>query len=336
MPVLPVPMIISLVLTGFLIARLTKGGTHISLLSLIAVCASQAALIALVQYYQITVLRPLQPVLATVIPSVAWYAFERASGNRAANRYAYAHLLGPVFALTLLFLKPELLDILIPAIFLGYGIAMLVRLGEGEDSLQHARLESGNASVIAWRIVALALIASAACDVLIAYSIARGTFGNIMWIPSLVSTVSLLGLGMVGLSSAIESRREPDIDTDGPTPDEIERDNNILQRLEDQLQRNKLYLDPDLTLARLAKRLQLPAKQVSAAINRGKKENVSRFINRLRIEEACQLLECGKPVTTVMYDAGFNTKSNFNREFLRVVGKSPSNWLTAKKRGAAT
>jgi AraC-like DNA-binding protein len=31
-------------------------------------------------------------------------------------------------------------------------------------------------------------------------------------------------------------------------------------------------------------------------------------------------------VTTAMLDSGFNTKSNFNREFLRVTGASPSKW----------
>jgi AraC-like DNA-binding protein len=31
-----------------------------------------------------------------------------------------------------------------------------------------------------------------------------------------------------------------------------------------------------------------------------------------------------------MLESGFNTKSNFNREFLRVVGKSPSEWLAGQ------
>jgi AraC-like DNA-binding protein len=31
-----------------------------------------------------------------------------------------------------------------------------------------------------------------------------------------------------------------------------------------------------------------------------------------------------------MLSSGFNTKSNFNREFLRVAGVSPSEWLRAR------
>jgi AraC-like DNA-binding protein len=36
------------------------------------------------------------------------------------------------------------------------------------------------------------------------------------------------------------------------------------------------------------------------------------------------LLGQGENVTAAMLASGFNTKSNFNREFLRVTGKTPS------------
>ncbi len=87
------------------------------------------------------------------------------------------------------------------------------------------------------------------------------------------------------------------------------------------------FLDPDLTLSRLSRKLAVPAKHLSAAINRVKNENVSRYINRLRIDHACQLIGEGKSVTDAMLSSGFNTKSNFNREFLRVKGESPRKWL---------
>jgi len=31
-----------------------------------------------------------------------------------------------------------------------------------------------------------------------------------------------------------------------------------------------------------------------------------------------------------MFASGFNTKSNFNREFLRVIGASPRDWLKSR------
>ncbi|MGL5010519.1 MAG: helix-turn-helix domain-containing protein [Paracoccaceae bacterium] len=91
--------------------------------------------------------------------------------------------------------------------------------------------------------------------------------------------------------------------------------------------RDKPYLDPNLTLAHLARKLRVPAKTLSAAINRATGENVSRFVNAERIRHAQSILLRGETVTEAMLASGFNTKSNFNREFLRVAGASPSDWL---------
>ncbi len=88
----------------------------------------------------------------------------------------------------------------------------------------------------------------------------------------------------------------------------------------------RLYLDPDLSLSQLARKLGVPAKQLSAAINRHCGENVSRHINGYRIEHACELLRENRSVTSVAFDSGFNTKSNFNREFLRLRQSTPSQW----------
>ena len=63
------------------------------------------------------------------------------------------------------------------------------------------------------------------------------------------------------------------------------------------------------------------------AINRVRGENVSRVVNGWRIAEACLLLRKGDGVTQAMLGAGFNTKSNFNREFLRVMGMATTEWL---------
>ena len=207
---------------------------------------------------------------------------------------------------------------------------MLLRLLSGEDSLPHSRLEGGSTSLMAWRIVALALIASAGCDVLIAYGLAVGHTGVLGWIPSLVSSLSLLSLGALSLTNAMEARRESATEDAAPTPEDLERDQAIVARLDEYVTSQKPYLDPDLTLARLSRKLVIPAKQLSAAINRVKGENVSRYVNRKRIEHACLLLEKGQSVTTAMLDSGFNTKSNFNREFLRVQGKSPRSWLDTR------
>jgi AraC-like DNA-binding protein len=331
MPVLPIPMIIALLLLGLLIQRLATRETHATLLALIAVCAAQSAIMSLVQYYGIAEIRPLRPVVATLILPIAWFAFARASAGEGKRRAVWWHAVGPALSIMFLLFHPMLLDALIPLSFAGYGLAMLLRLGQGEDSLLNSLLESGSMPLLAWRIIAISLIASAACDVLIAYSLAVGESGVLFWVPSLVSSLSLLSLGALSLSNAMESRRYDGGEDNAVSQEDVERDQAIMSKLNEFAQAQKPFFDPDLTLSRLSRRLMIPAKQLSTAINRGKGENVSRYINRQRIEEACRRLEEGRSVTAAMFDSGFNTKSNFNREFLRVKGASPSKWLQDRK-----
>jgi AraC-like DNA-binding protein len=333
MLVLPVPMVVALLLAAFLASRWVRGDTQATLLVLVGICALQSAITALVQHYGVAAFRPLQPFLATAIPPAAWLAFQRAAGGATEFRALVLHLAGPLAALACLFLWPSLLDMLIPLSFTAYGMAMLLRLTGGEASLPHSRLDAGASSIIVWRVVALTLIGSAVSDALVAWGMARGTvpdggLGLISWIPSFVSTLPLLAIGALGLTSAIESRRDPGAIEAAPSSEDIERDAALLALLDTHLATRKPHLDPDLTLARLSRQLGVPSKQLSAAINRGHKENVSRTINRVRIEEACALLKAGSSVTEAMLASGFNTKSNFNREFSRVKSMNPSQWLS--------
>jgi AraC-like DNA-binding protein len=53
---------------------------------------------------------------------------------------------------------------------------------------------------------------------------------------------------------------------------------------------------------------------------------VVEYVNRLRINLACQMLmnEPGQSVTDICFAVGFNNLSNFNRQFLRRKGMPPS------------
>ncbi|MDB5765235.1 MAG: AraC family transcriptional regulator, partial [Collimonas fungivorans] len=50
-----------------------------------------------------------------------------------------------------------------------------------------------------------------------------------------------------------------------------------------------------------------------------------QYVNRLRINVACELLMDGDAsVTDICFQVGFNNVSNFNRQFLEQKGVSPS------------
>jgi len=93
-----------------------------------------------------------------------------------------------------------------------------------------------------------------------------------------------------------------------------------------------LYRDPELSLDRLARKMMVPTRRISLAVNRVKGINVSQYVNEFRIGDACRRLgETDESIMQIMFEVGFLTKSNFNREFLRVTGKSPSAWRTEQK-----
>lgn len=330
MPVLPIPMIIALLLSGFFLHRILTRETPPALLALIACCALQTALIAAVQYYGLTALRVLQPLGATIIPAIAWVAFKQAAAGQIRSKDLYLNATGPVAALICLAIYPVALDALIPILFATYGIAICVTLSKGEDSLPHSRLENGNASLLVWLVLAIALIASAGTDIFIAFRLASGNEDVLFWVPSVFSSLTLLTLGALGLSHSIESQpAEIPKENAEYTEQDAQRDHTIIAKLDDYIETNKPYLDPDLTLTRLARKLLIPEKQLSSAINKLKGENVSRYINFHRVQHASGMMRSGKSVTEAMFASGFNTKSNFNREFLRVQGTNPRLWIKA-------
>ncbi|MCF1465185.1 helix-turn-helix transcriptional regulator [Agrobacterium vitis] len=64
--------------------------------------------------------------------------------------------------------------------------------------------------------------------------------------------------------------------------------------------------------------------------------NVTMPVNAFRISEACDLLsETKKPVTEIMFEVGFQTKSNFNREFRRSTEMTPLEWRRNRTNASA-
>ena len=52
-----------------------------------------------------------------------------------------------------------------------------------------------------------------------------------------------------------------------------------------------------------------------------------RYVNRLRIDRACELLmNSEQGVADICYQVGFNNLSNFNRQFFAIKGMSPSSF----------
>ncbi|NVE93860.1 helix-turn-helix domain-containing protein [Altererythrobacter lutimaris] len=97
------------------------------------------------------------------------------------------------------------------------------------------------------------------------------------------------------------------------------------QRLLAFMEEHRPYLDPDLSLDRLARRSGVTAKEISVLINQRHGVHFFDFINRYRIEHAKRLLvETDQTVTEILFASGFNAKSSFNSAFRKHASTTPS------------
>ncbi len=89
------------------------------------------------------------------------------------------------------------------------------------------------------------------------------------------------------------------------------------------------YLDPSLTVQKLAGQFGVPSKELSILINQHLSQHFFDFINAYRIEKAKQILSnpTKKELTVleILYVVGFNSKSSFNTAFKKHTGITPTN-----------
>lgn len=87
------------------------------------------------------------------------------------------------------------------------------------------------------------------------------------------------------------------------------------------------WREPNLTLADLARRLGVNSSYLSRGINEGLGQNFSEMINGMRAEAVARELErggTGRDMLELSLDAGFGSKSSFNRAFRARFGMTPT------------
>ncbi|OJJ14113.1 hypothetical protein BKI52_44105 [marine bacterium AO1-C] len=113
------------------------------------------------------------------------------------------------------------------------------------------------------------------------------------------------------------------------TPSEKE----LFARVQEYMDKHKPYLNTDLSLTELARQLKLNRNQLSHLINVNTNENFYTFVNTYRVEEVKQLLASPQhqhyTILTLAYEAGFSSKSSFNRIFKNITGSTPSEYQSS-------
>lgn len=334
MPSIPLPYVVSLVLWLILLRMVRQGAEQFGLFPLlVAAFAVQAALSGLNWNAGWAPARLIQPVLAALLPALSFVAFDRLRHHER-PRPVWPHLLPTLLVAVLVSTWRMPIDGVLFAAYLGYGAALLWLAREGPEALSAVRFSDE-------RMAHRALVALGAVMVFTAFfdaSVSVDLFlGEGERARMLLTAASVLWLAVAGYAATVaggsrpETEKEAEPDETAPLPalpveeDTRETDAVVVQRVEALMADKQLYRDPDLTLERLARRIGIPARQISAALNRAYGRNVSQIVNEYRVRDAqLRLTTTDDPVTMVMMDSGFGTKSNFNREFLRVTGMTPS------------
>jgi AraC-like DNA-binding protein len=128
---------------------------------------------------------------------------------------------------------------------------------------------------------------------------------------------------------------ELSIPTPSPKYQKTKIDEELAQSLHRQLselmETEKLYTDPELTLADLAERLATHPNTLSQVINSIEQKNFYDYINLQRVAEFKRLVTLPSnqsfTLMSIAYDCGFNSKTSFNRNFKKHEGISPTEYV---------
>ncbi|KAA8997777.1 helix-turn-helix transcriptional regulator [Affinibrenneria salicis] len=328
MPEIPIPFITAfLLLVLFLRIRLMRGKGRpaktetafiaISCLSIILCGLNWGTTFSIPTFFQ--------PIVAATVPPLFWlYA---ASGKANEKRRAWRHLLPPLCVAVLLATENPgrwpLVDLSLMMIFAGYGIALI-----------HAALDRSTDCGDARRLwqkapfwAGVYFVVSAIIDIIIALEL---DVGNGQRVPEIIGVAHIATLLVLTFFIVTKKSAPAENKPSNKTQPASDGDLELADKLEQFIRINRLYTDPNMTLQRLARRMGIPARHISETINRVYGRNISQVMNSYRLDEVKRLLsQTDSRITDIMLDCGFQTKSNFNREFLKATGMTPSQWRRA-------
>ena len=108
--------------------------------------------------------------------------------------------------------------------------------------------------------------------------------------------------------------------------------NEVHQSLCKLMAEEKLYKNPELSLTELAQKLEVNPNILSQIINSIEQKNFYDYVNELRIQEFKELIALNEnqkfTLLALAYECGFNSKTSFNRNFKKITGISPTEYLS--------
>ncbi len=109
----------------------------------------------------------------------------------------------------------------------------------------------------------------------------------------------------------------------------------LLEKIMHKMEKEKLFLNPNLTIKDLADSIDTNTKYLSQVINEFCHQSFNNYINEYRVKEARAVFsDPASSNYTIEYIAtqvGFNSKASFNSAFKKYIGVTPSFYLNSSK-----
>ncbi|MEP3279092.1 MAG: helix-turn-helix domain-containing protein [Stappiaceae bacterium] len=305
-----------------------------------ALVSLSAALLAIHLVYDIPVLVRMRALIGLLaVPCLYLYFASIKTEDERLSLGQLMHLLPVLAGAIVLAIKMTwFLDVVLAATLLIYTLALIVLWQNREN--RFASLGTYAPQTVLWlQVVILFLALSLVLDVLISFDLADGGLLQqstplLLSIASLIALVSFSLLGALGRPSLYEHFYNLASEVDLITPRQISvptaEQIDLSARALELLGKSDVLSDDSLTVTRLARRLGVPARKLSQAINCVDGRSFSDLLNDQRVD-LCKSIMQGcpdKPLLNVMMDAGYLTKSNFYKQFSKRTGRTPAAYRT--------
>jgi len=105
---------------------------------------------------------------------------------------------------------------------------------------------------------------------------------------------------------------------------------NYRSLIEAYMSESKVFLNPDFNLKHLSEAISIPKHHLSQVFSEEMNKRFPEYLNHLRIEYALRLMAdshfVNRNILEIMYEAGFNSKSVFNKVFKNYTGMTPRDY----------
>ena len=107
---------------------------------------------------------------------------------------------------------------------------------------------------------------------------------------------------------------------------DIESNNRIIHKLNEYLQETRCFLNPELTREELAIQICTNRQYLIEAIKENTGKTFNEYIYSFRLEYAHEQIinDRNKPISEILFEAGFQTRTTFYKSFKETYGLTPN------------